>query len=249
MVELVTQHGEDLPRGRLRQQFTGLALLRSGQKRDPAGQGVQDLGDLSGADLRCDVGQVGDGAAHRNAGHGGEVTTANIEIHQAGASSLSKLGGSHECDRRGAHAALGADDGGDRALTASGDLLPARGLAAHRARPRQDREQAVRDLLERQGQPQHGPSSGVHRRHNVFGGAGPAQQNNGNEREGSGELLNGGQGDMPLQRLIDQNARRDVRFQKLSELLRRGDSTDLTKPLRLGHRRQYLLTGLLMIGD
>ena len=60
--------------------------------------------------------------------------------------------------------------------------------------------------------------------------------------------MNDGQGDAPLQRIIDQNARCDLRFQKLSELLGRGDGTNLAKPLGLGHRCQYLLTGLLMIG-
>ena len=60
--------------------------------------------------------------------------------------------------------------------------------------------------------------------------------------------MNDGQGDSPLQRLINQDARCDLRFQKLSELLRRGDSTNLAKPLGLRHRCQYLLTGLLMIG-
>ena len=248
VVELVTQHGEDLTCGRFRQHLTGLALFRGGQEGDPTGEGVHDLGDLPGADLRSDVGQVGDGTSHRDPGHGGEIATADIEIHQAGASPLSELRGSHESDGRGAHAALGADDGSDRALATCSDLLPARGLAANRPRPCQNREQTVGDLLEGQGQRQHGPCSGVHRCHNALGGTGPAQQNNGNEGVGAGELLNDGQGDAPLQRLIDQDARCDLRFQKLSELLRRGDGTNLAKPLGLRHRCQYLLTGLLMIG-
>ena len=98
MVELVAQHGEDLTRGRFRQHLTGLALFRGGQEGDPTGEGVHDLGDLPGADLRSDVGQVGDGTSHRDPGHGGEIATADIEIHQAGASALSELSGSHERD-------------------------------------------------------------------------------------------------------------------------------------------------------
>ena len=125
MVELVAQHGEDLTRGRLRQCLTGLALFRGGQEGDPTGEGIRDLGDLPGADLCCDVSQVSDGPAHRDPGHGGEITTADIEIHQAGTSALSELRGSHEGDGRGAYTPLGADDGGDRALATCSDLLPA----------------------------------------------------------------------------------------------------------------------------